>query len=79
LDYLSLLHLLSFLIPTGKGGFGGLVSVTTGISEILEVLKVKRKPFYIPEARAYIVPFPKDNAVAVAAAKKFQNIQKISQ
>jgi cytochrome b6-f complex iron-sulfur subunit len=62
--------LLSFLIPTGKGGFGGLVSVTSGISEILSSIESEKKPFYIPEARAYIANFPKDNAVAVEAANK---------
>ena len=58
------------MIPTGKGGFGGLVSVTSGISEILSSIESEKKPFYIPEARAYIANFPKDNAVAVEAANK---------
>ncbi|MBP9115067.1 MAG: Rieske 2Fe-2S domain-containing protein [Acidimicrobiia bacterium] len=62
--------MLSFLIPTGKGGFGGLIGVTKGISEILSTIETEKKPYYIPEARAYIVPFPKDNAVAVEAANK---------
>ena len=68
--------LLSFLIPTGKGGFGGLVSVSTGISEILGTIETEKKPFYIPEARAYVVPFPKDNPAAVAAAEKVPDYTK---
>lgn len=68
--------LLSFLIPTGKGGFGGLVAVPTGISEMLGKIDTEKKPFYIPEARAYVVPFPKDNPAAVAAAEKVPDYTK---
>jgi cytochrome b6-f complex iron-sulfur subunit len=62
--------LLAFLIPTGKGGFGGLVNVTTPLSDIVSQIIDQKKPFYIPEARAYIAQYPKDNAAAVEAAEK---------
>lgn len=61
--------LLAFLIPTGKGGFGGIVNVTTSVDDIISQIRNQKKPFYIPEARAYIVEFPNDNPAAVEAAK----------
>jgi cytochrome b6-f complex iron-sulfur subunit len=64
-----LASLLAFLIPSGKGGFGGLVSVGTPLSDILTTINETKKPFYIPEARAYIVEFPNDNPAAVEAAE----------
>lgn len=64
-----LTSLLAFLIPSGKGGFGGLVHVTTPLTDIVSQINDLKKPFYIPEARAYIVEFPKDDAASVAAAK----------
>lgn len=67
LPFLS--SLLAFLIPTGKGGFGGLVNVTTPIPDIIASIVTSRQPFYIPEARAYIVQFPNDSQPAVEAAQ----------
>ncbi|MFN8015729.1 MAG: Rieske 2Fe-2S domain-containing protein [Acidimicrobiia bacterium] len=64
------LSLLAFLVPSGKGGFGGIVNVTTPLADIISTIKSSKKPFYIPEARAYIVQYPKDNAAAVEAAEK---------
>jgi len=61
--------LLAFLIPSGKGGFGGLVNVTTSLDDIVSQINSSKQPFYIPEARAYIVQFPKDNGAAVEAAQ----------
>lgn len=61
--------LLAFLIPTGKGGFGGLVNVSTPLADIITTIVNTKKPFYIPEARAYIVQFPNDNPAAVEAAE----------
>jgi len=62
--------LLAFLIPSGKGGFGGLVNVTTSLDDIISQINSSKQPFYIPEARAYIVQFPNDNGAAVEAAEK---------
>jgi cytochrome b6-f complex iron-sulfur subunit len=50
---------LGFLWPTGKGGFGGKVGAGTSISDIISAIEDKAAPFYIPEARAYIVQYPK--------------------
>ena len=64
-----LTSLLAFLMPSGKGGFGGLVNVTTPLTDILATIEDLKRPFYIPEARAYIVPYPKENPAAVEAAQ----------
>jgi cytochrome b6-f complex iron-sulfur subunit len=50
---------LGFLWPTGTGGFGGKVGAGTSISDIIADIEDKAAPFYIPEARAYIVQYPK--------------------
>src|SRR5207245_4985670 len=54
------------LWPTGSGGFGG--KVTAGkISDIVAAITATAAPFYVPEARAYIVEYPKAD---LPAAKK---------
>ncbi len=68
LPFLS--SLLAFLIPSGKGGFGGIVNVTTPLTDIIAQITSQKKPFYIPEARTYIVQYPNDNAAAVESAEK---------
>lgn len=64
--------LLAFMIPTGKGGFGGLVNVTTSIPEFVAEIENTKQPYYVPEARAYIVQFPKDSQPAVEAAQTIE-------
>ena len=58
---------LGFLWPTGTGGFGGKVAAPAGISDIIAEIQAKAAPKYIPEARAYIVQYPKAD---LPAAKK---------
>ncbi len=57
---------LGFLWPTGTGGFGGKVG-GGAVSDIVSAIEAKSAPFYIPEARAYIVQYPKAD---LPAAKK---------
>jgi cytochrome b6-f complex iron-sulfur subunit len=57
---------LGFLWPTGSGGFGGKVGAGK-ISDIITFVQDKSAPFYIPEARAYVVQYPKAD---LPAAKK---------
>jgi cytochrome b6-f complex iron-sulfur subunit len=62
--------MLAFLWPLqGLGGFGGTVNVGK-LVDILAAIDAQDKPFYAAQARAYIVRYPKDNATALAAAKK---------
>ena len=57
---------LGFLWPTGTGGFGGKVGAGK-TSDIISDIQSTSAPFYVPEARAYIVQYPKAD---LPAAKK---------
>ncbi len=57
---------LGFLWPTSSTGFGGKVSAGK-VSDIVSVIQAKAAPFYVPEARAYIVQYP---SADLPAAKK---------
>ena len=57
---------LGFLWPTGSSGFGGKISAGK-LSDMLAYIQSHQAPFYIPEARAYVQQYPKED---LAAAKK---------
>ena len=57
---------LGFLWPTGTGGFGGKVGAGK-TSDIISDIQSTSAPFYVPEARAYVVQYPKAD---LPAAKK---------
>ncbi len=50
---------LAFLWPSGSGGFGGKIPAGASLADMLAYNTDKKQPFYIPDARAYIVPYPK--------------------
>jgi cytochrome b6-f complex iron-sulfur subunit len=53
---------LAFLWPSLGGGFGG--KVKAGVAnDISNAIESKREPFYVAEARSYIVEYPKDALV----------------
>src|SRR5438874_6309562 len=60
------LAIIGFLWPSLSGGFGGKVKAGD-IKDILTQISDKKQPFYVPEARAYINPYP---AYALGKAKK---------
>jgi cytochrome b6-f complex iron-sulfur subunit len=49
---------IGFLWPSLKGGFGGKVRAGN-LSDILDEINEKKQPYYVPEARSYVVPYPK--------------------
>ncbi len=55
---------IAFLWPTLSGGFGSKINVGS-IDDVLSTIRDTREPFYVPEGRFYINPFPPD---AVQAA-----------
>jgi cytochrome b6-f complex iron-sulfur subunit len=57
---------LGFLWPTGASGFGGKISAGP-TADINAFIDTNAQPFYVPEARAYIVQYPKQD---LPAAKK---------
>jgi cytochrome b6-f complex iron-sulfur subunit len=60
------LAVIGFLWPSSSGGFGGKVNAGS-LKEILAQIADKKQPYYVPEARAYINPYP---AFALPKAKK---------
>jgi cytochrome b6-f complex iron-sulfur subunit len=51
------LAIIGFLWPSLSGGFGGKVKAGNK-KDILDAIAEKKQPFYVPEARAYINPYP---------------------
>ena len=51
---------LAFLWPSLSAGFGAKVRAGKA-SEILDAIKSKAEPYYVAEARTYLVPFPKES------------------
>jgi cytochrome b6-f complex iron-sulfur subunit len=58
--------LLAFLWPSSSGGFGGTIAAGK-LADITSFMSTNLQPFYVPEARTYIQPYP---ANALPAAKK---------
>jgi cytochrome b6-f complex iron-sulfur subunit len=58
--------MIAFLWPSLTGGFGGKVRAGNK-ADILGEIAEKKQPFYVPEARSYVVPYP-EGAVPKAKA-----------
>ena len=56
---------IGFLWPSLSGGFGGKVRAGK-LQDILDAVAETKTPFYVPEARSYVVPYPE---AALAKAK----------
>jgi cytochrome b6-f complex iron-sulfur subunit len=52
--------LLAFLWPSSSGGFGGTIAAGK-LGDILTFMDTNKQPFYVPEARTYIQPYPHDS------------------
>lgn len=57
---------LGFLYTTLSGGFGGKIRAGK-LEEILATMEETKEPFYVAEARTYLLPYPK---TAIKKAKK---------
>ena len=65
---------LAFLYSKSTGGFGGKVAVDKGLKEVLAYTQEKKEPYYVPEARTYLVPYPISD---VSKAKKVSQYEKL--
>jgi cytochrome b6-f complex iron-sulfur subunit len=54
---------LAFLWPSPKGGFGGKVTVPTGVSAIKAQMASTRQPFYFAPGRFYLTPYAGNGAI----------------
>jgi cytochrome b6-f complex iron-sulfur subunit len=57
--------MLAFLWPGATGGFGSKIRAGS-VNDVLAQITDTKEPFYVPEGRFYVVPYPKDD---VAKAK----------
>ena len=58
---------ISFLYAKSAGGFGGKIDAGISLTDVIAYNNDKKEPYYVPEARSYLVPYPK---TAVPKAKK---------
>jgi cytochrome b6-f complex iron-sulfur subunit len=58
---------ISFLYAKSAGGFGGKIDAGISLTDAIAYNVDKKEPYYVPEARSYLVPYPK---TAVPKAKK---------
>ncbi len=49
--------ILAFLWPSGAGGFGSVITAGN-LGDIKDFISSNNDPFYIPEARSYLTPYP---------------------
>jgi cytochrome b6-f complex iron-sulfur subunit len=59
---------LAFIWPTASGGFGGVVKTGRKITDVLADFSATKQPSYFAEARAYVVPYPKEDVQAAKSA-----------
>jgi cytochrome b6-f complex iron-sulfur subunit len=58
---------ISFLYAKSAGGFGGKIDAGISLTDVIAYNNDKKEPYYVPEARSYLVPYPKS---ALPKAKK---------
>jgi cytochrome b6-f complex iron-sulfur subunit len=58
--------MIAFLWPTLSGGFGSKINAGN-LEATLATMRTTREPVYVPDARAYINPYPTDH---IASASK---------
>jgi cytochrome b6-f complex iron-sulfur subunit len=52
--------MLAFLWPNVSGGFGSKIRAGA-VNDVLGQIADTKEPFYVPEGRFYVVPYPKDD------------------
>src|SRR5436190_1410512 len=56
---------IAFLWPPPSGGFGSKIKAGP-LNDILDKVTTSKEPFYVPEGRFYIQPFPKEDVAKAA-------------
>ncbi len=59
--------MIAFLWPTLSGGFGSKIRAGK-LSDIMRTIADTKEPFYVPEGRFYVVPYPEDAVPKAKAA-----------
>jgi cytochrome b6-f complex iron-sulfur subunit len=55
---------VAFLWPGASGGFGSLVNTPESLDDIKASITTKKEPYYVPEARSYLVLYPAESVEA---------------
>jgi cytochrome b6-f complex iron-sulfur subunit len=58
---------IAFLFAKSSGGFGGKIDAGISLTDAIAYNNDKKEPYYVPEARSYLLPYPKE---ALPKAKK---------
>lgn len=67
---------IAFLYARSAGGFGGKVGAGSTLDDILAFNRDRREPFYVPEARTYLVPYPKEDVPKARKIPQYQPVIK---
>jgi cytochrome b6-f complex iron-sulfur subunit len=62
--------LLAFLWPSNSAGFGGKIAAGK-LSDIISFMATNKQPWYVPEARTYIQPYPADAVTNAKSSKVY--------
>ncbi len=65
---------ISFLYASSAGGFGGRIDAGAALSDIEAYWASKKAPFYVPEARTYLQPYPKADVKKAAKIAQYQKV-----
>ncbi len=65
---------ISFLYATSAGGFGGSVDAGVALSDVEAYWASNKAPFYVPEARTYLQPYPKADVQKAAKIPQYATV-----
>jgi cytochrome b6-f complex iron-sulfur subunit len=65
---------ISFLYASSAGGFGGRIDAGAALSDIQAFWASKKAPFYVPEARTYLQPYPKADIKKAAKVPQYAKV-----
>jgi cytochrome b6-f complex iron-sulfur subunit len=65
---------ISFLYASSAGGFGGRIDAGAALADIQAFWASKKAPFYVPEARTYLQPYPKADLKKAAKIPQYQKV-----
>ena len=65
---------IAFLYSKSTGGFGSKVQVDKSLKDVLAYTSDKKEPYYVPEARSYLVPYPVEDVKKAKAVPQYEKI-----
>jgi len=65
---------IAFLYSKSTGGFGSKIQVDKSLKDVLAYTSDKKEPYYVPEARSYLVPYPVEDVSKAKAVPQYEKI-----